>query len=238
MLKYISLFIAGLFMFFTGCSSSISQTTQSQATSTPAQAGNIIEYPDYIIYLPSGLSLTEKYPLLIALSPSADASGMIEFWKNTGEKYKWIIYASKIGRNGMDLDSTINDIASIIKKDILPSYPVDRKRIIASGFSGAGMASHAFSFLYPHIISAVIINTGMINEDYLKEDTYPGGKIAVFLASPEDFRYNEMKRDRDFLQNLGWNIKWIEFPGGHTMAPKTVYDEAVKWVEDEFDRNL
>lgn len=221
-------------MLFTGCSSSsLSQTTHVAATPTQT-AASIIDTADYIIYLPSGLSPTEKYPLLIGLSPSADASGMIDFWKNKAETYKWIIYASKIGRNGMELDSSITDIASIIKKDILPAYPVDNERIIASGISGGGMASHAFSFLYPDIISAIIINTGMINEEYLAEPAYPTGKIAVLLASPEDFRYDEMQRDRDFLQHLGWKIKWIEFSGGHTMAPETVYDEAVQWVIDEF----
>ena len=221
-------------MLFTGCSSSsLSQTTQVAATPTQT-AASIIDTADYILYIPSGLSETEKYPLLIGLSPSADASAMIDFWKNTAEKYKWIIYASKIGRNGMDLDSSINDIATIIKKDILPAYPIDIKKIMASGISGGGMASHAFSFLYPDMICAIIINTGMINEEYLKEPAYPRGKIAVLLASPEDFRYDEMQRDRDFLQNLGWKIKWIEFSGGHTMAPETVYDEAVRWVIDEF----
>lgn len=225
-------------MLFTGCSSSsLSQTTQ--VASTPTQtAASITDTADYIIYLPSGLSETEEYPLLIGLSPSADASGMIDFWKNTAEKYKWIIYGSKIGRNGMDLDSSITDIASIIKKDILPAYPIDDKRIIASGISGGAMASHAFSFLYPDMISAIIINTGMINEEYLTEPAYPTGKIAVLLASPEDFRYNEMQRDRDFLQNLGWKIKWIEFSGGHTMAPEAVYDEAVQWIIDEFNKKL
>ncbi|MEQ8188888.1 MAG: hypothetical protein ABRQ39_13035 [Candidatus Eremiobacterota bacterium] len=234
MLTYVLLFVSGISMLFTGCSSSSpSQTTQVAATPTQ-KAASIIDTADYIIYLPSGISETDKYPLLIGLSPSADASGMIDFWKNTSEKYKWIIYASRIGRNGMDLDSSITDIATIIKRDILPAYPIDREKIIASGISGGGMASHAFSFLYPDMICAVIINTGMINEEYLKEPAYPGGKIAVLLASPDDFRYNEMQRDRDFLQNLGWKIKWIEFSGGHTMAPETVYDEAVRWVTDEF----
>ncbi len=233
MFKYVLLFIAGIFMLFTGCSSSsLSQTTQAAATPTQTTA-SIIDKTDYIIYLPSGLSETDKYPLLIGLSPSADASGMIDFWKNTAEKYKWIIYASKIGRNGMYLDSSITDIATIIKRDILPFYPIDREKIIASGISGGAMASHAFSFLYPDMISAIIINTGMINEEYLKEPAYPTGKIAVLLASPEDFRYDEMQRDRDFLQNLGWKIKWIEFSGGHTMAPEKVYDEAIRWVIDE-----
>ncbi len=53
----------------------------------------------------------------------------------------------------------------------------------------------------------------------------------VFLASPTDFRYNEMKRDRGFLESHGWKTKWIEFTGGHTLAPYEIYEQAAQWLE-------
>ena len=69
----------------------------------------------------------------------------------------------------------------------------------------------------------------MISEYYLnKKFNYPRGKIAVFLASPSDFRYSEMKRDLAFLKSLGWKTEWIEFKGGHKAAPPSAYKEAAK----------
>ena len=50
------------------------------------------------------------------------------------------------------------------------------------------------------------------------------------LASPSDFRYQEMKRDRTFLEILGWKTKWIEFQGGHRIAPAASYDQAARWL--------
>lgn len=190
----------------------------------------------YIIYIPSGVSEQKKYPLVIALSPNADAHSMIGIWRSVSEKYKWIIFASKEHRNGMDMKKTSDDLANALKS-LSGNYPIDKSKVIVTGFSGGAMSSHAFSMFYPRLISAVVINTGMIHEYYAvdKKYPYPTNKIAVFLASPTDFRYNEMKRDRKFLEGLGWKTKWIEFEGGHTVASQAAYDEAAKWLAVQFE---
>ena len=41
-----------------------------------------------------------------------------------------------------------------------------------------------------------------------------------------------MQSDRRFLEGLGWETKWIEFEGGHVIAPQKVYKEAADWLED------
>ena len=40
-----------------------------------------------------------------------------------------------------------------------------------------------------------------------------------------------MKRDRDFLISCGWRVDWIEFDGGHTLAPDNIYEQAAEWLE-------
>ncbi|MDD5195705.1 MAG: hypothetical protein PHQ96_08560, partial [Candidatus Omnitrophica bacterium] len=59
------------------------------------EPSRIITTQAYILYIPSGIDYQQKYPLVITLSPSADAQGMIDFWKEVSEKYKWLILASK-----------------------------------------------------------------------------------------------------------------------------------------------
>lgn len=93
------------------------------------------------------------------------------------------------------------------------------------------MGAHAFSYEHRDLISAIIVNTCMMNEYYLHESaTYPAGKSAVFLASPTDFRYREMRRDGEFLLRLHWRVRWKEFQGGHRLAPESLYDEALEWL--------
>jgi predicted esterase len=193
-----------------------------------------IEDPEFLLYVPSGIEAAQKCPLVVALSPGGDAQAMLSAWKNTAEKYKLVIFASKSFRNGVDMNVALAHVYAAMRRTF-PNSPIDTSKIIITGFSGGGMGAHAFSFLFPNSTSAVIINTGMINEYYLeKRERYPRKKLAVFLASPSDFRYDEMEHDRNFLESLGWKTKWIKFAGGHTLAPDSAYREAAKWVLEQF----
>ncbi len=191
----------------------------------------ILENNECVLYIPSGLAADKKYPLVIALSPSADAHSMIETWIGVAEKHKWLILASKEFKNGIDMGPVLERIMTNVAI-LSMQFPIDQQRLIATGFSGGGMGAHALSFLYPKLICAVVVNTGMINDYFiLKRKMYERGKLAVFLASPTDSRYENMKRDRIFLEGLGWKIKWLEFQGGHTLAPFSEYEKAAEWLE-------
>jgi predicted esterase len=193
----------------------------------------VIETGEYVLYLPSELDLQSRHPLLVALSPTADAWGMIRAWQPVVEKHKWLLYASKTSRNGVPYERLVPPLIAAIKS-VGTEYPVDKSKIVATGLSGGGMASHCLAYMHPELFAAVIINTGMMAEDQPTWPHPPRGKIAVFVASPTDFRYQQMKRDRLFLESLGWKTHWIEFPGGHRLAPSAILEEAAQWLSQEF----
>jgi len=209
----------------------------SSSCSSPFKKPEIIDNPKYILCVPEGINISKKYPLVVALAPGANAQSaqsMIDAWQDVSNKYKWVIFASKEFPNGTDMNAMMPSLASIVE-EVSSKFPIDKSKVIAAGFSAGGMTSHAFSFLYPGLISAVVINTGMTHEYYRERiDEYPRGKLAVFLASPTDFRYEEMKRDKDFLEDLGWKVKWIEFKGGHKIAPSSAYEKAAEWLQGQF----
>lgn len=190
-----------------------------------------ISTAQYILYIPSGIDHSRKYPLVFALSPGADGNSMVGAWKEVADKYKWIVLGSNEHRNGL-LFKDLGPMLTKTLKFVTANYPVDKSRVIATGFSGGGMSAHYLSMAYPNLFWAVVANTGMIHEDYKdgKKYSYPRNKIAVFLASPTDFRYGEMKENRRFLESIGWKTKWVEFPGGHAIAPKTAYETAAEWL--------
>ena len=203
-------------------------------------AAHTTENPDAIVYVPGSMDPHIQHPLVIVLSPSGDAPQMIETWKGVAEKFKWIILSSKKFHNGISGQEEwriFKDIAGMVQKGVF-SVAIDRKKVLASGFSGGGMGAHHFSFFFPKLICGVIVNTGMMDWEYSnsKKNEYPLKKVAVFLASPTDFRYNEMKRDQGFLKNLGWKTQWIEFQGGHALAPQGAYFQAARWIAEQWSK--
>ncbi|MBN3040609.1 MAG: hypothetical protein JW867_05735, partial [Candidatus Omnitrophica bacterium] len=166
-------------------------------------------------------------------SPNADYENSLKFFIPLAEKYKFLVLSSKEFRNGVDMNPVIQDLASLIS-ELSKSYPIDEQKITVAGFSGGAMGAHFFAYSHPELISSVIINTGIIHESLRgKAEGYPKEKIAVFLASETDGRYQQMQKDKSFLDHLKWQTKWIEFQGGHRVAPVSAYEEAVQWIKQK-----
>ncbi len=198
---------------------------------------NIEHGPSFEVYLPKGLDYNRKHPWVLGLSPGGNGKDLIPVWKNACDKFQWILVASNDSRNGVFFSEEWPLLAKTLEI-MKAKYPVDPARLYATGLSGGGMVAHFISYNYPESIRGIIVNTCMIHEEFYDPkitdpDSYPKNKIAVFLASPTDFRYNEMQRDKKFLESRGWKTKWIEFEGGHTWAPPEKYVEAVTWLSEQ-----
>lgn len=180
------------------------------------------------VYVPKGVSFQKKVPLVLTFSPGGNPEHSMSVWKPVADRYKWIVYGTSSSRNGMQFEQTFDNLLPELKK-VLRDYPVDRGKVIATGLSGGGMVSYGLAARHPKLIRAVVVNTGMMHEHF-QNSGFPRSKLAVLLASPTDFRYQEMKRDRKFLKKQGWDLKWLEFKGGHTFAPSKSYFEAAAWL--------
>jgi len=230
-LNWLALFLSLILVFvlwFNG-SGRIIESQLKLMIAKPRPSVKAIDRATYLAYVPKNLLKNKKYPLVFALSPDANANGMIGFWQPIADDHQLIVAASTEFRNGVSysiLDPRVWKELEEVKR----LFPVDRTKVIFTGISGGAMGSHLFAQEHPNEVQAIIVNTGMMEETCMTKD-YPDGKVAAFLASPTDFRYKEMKRDRAFLQMHHWKTKWIEFTGGHTMAPREVYEEALGWVQ-------
>lgn len=223
----LSLFWLGVSGFF---------TTQVEAQRYP---GTVSNQADALIYTPSGMEAHQRYPVLVAFAPNGDAAFLVRFWQPFCEQHRWILYASKEYRNHRDMNRLYPQVKASLE-DAFATFPIDTSRVVMSGMSGGGSFAQAMSLEYPGLVSALIVNTGRIWDDvyaraYEARKGLPARygrsrRLVVFLASPTDFRYEEMKRDALLLQHLGWRTHWLEFRGGHTYAPKATYTEALQWL--------
>lgn len=206
-----------------------------------ALALKTIDLTDALVYVPGGNTVVPpNMPVLVAFSPDANAAGLIEFWAEFADKYNFLIYASKLYKNGIYSDVmhkfTLEVYSGFYK--FASDNKIDNKRIIFTGLSGGGSFSYQLNYTAPQVASVLIINTGRIWEDSpfytdINQDInsvkkkFPNPPLVVFIASPTDFRYKNMKRDREFIAKLGWQYDWQEFEGGHKLAPKALYTKVL-----------
>jgi len=213
--------------------------------SGPVRA-EVVRAEGYELYVPSGLEIGKRVPLVLVLSPTGDTEAMWTVWFPVVSKRRWFLMGSTRYANDRIqpfapwVKAIGNDLEAVTAK-----YPIDTHFIIAGGLSGGGSASYLLAHEYPTTISAVVANTGRIwevldgelpafvrREEIRKRQGLPQS-TAVLLASPTDFRYKDMQDDLSFLTRAGWRTKWIEFPGGHELAPESVYEEAIQWLSGQ-----
>ncbi|MBF0385751.1 MAG: hypothetical protein HQL27_07745 [Candidatus Omnitrophica bacterium] len=186
--------------------------------------------PSFIVYIPESINKNAKNPWILGLSPAGNGRDLIPAWKSACDKFGWILVASNDFRNGIAMSKLEPFLLKTIKIAV-KSYPVDPNNLYLSGFSGGGMGSHMMIDAYPNLIKGIIVNTCSM-QGWANVNTYPRNKIAVFIASPTDFRYEKMKKDKKLLDDCGWKTKWIEFTGGHRWAPPEKYIQAVEWIKE------
>jgi predicted esterase len=203
-------------------------TSGSAAPVSSVPAGRTEDAAKYLAYLPRGYDSSAKYPLVVALSPEGNAASMIAFWSGLADSHNLIVVSPKEYKNGESFSVLIPMLDSVLE-EAQAKFQIDRSKVLFTGISGGGMGSHAFAKFHPDKVSAIIVNTGKMEDTFMTDD-YPKGKVVVFLASSTDFRYEEMKRDNAFLEGKGWKTRWVEFSGGHVMAPQKSYEEALSWL--------
>jgi len=186
------------------------------------------ETEGYIAYIPAQVRTGERVPMLAALSPEADADSMISVLRPTADNLSVVIVASKESQNGLTAADVFPGYDKLMD-DAVATLPVDERRIIFGGMSGGGQASYIAAYYYPERVRGVITNCGKIMPE-MKDGGFPHGKLVVFLASETDFNYDVMKEDKGYLEALGWRTHWIEFEGGHALAPPETYLEATTWL--------
>lgn len=194
--------------------------------------------PADLVYLPKALQPGRTYPMLLVLSPVAQPWAHMKVLRPAADKYGWILVGDDSFRNGIPFDALEPHIMNSISQ-ACSKYPIDRTRLFSCGQSGGAMGSYHLLYAQRQLLRGVIANTGMMPfgsdppSNAPIPANFPRNKIAVMIASPTDFRYRAMQLNQSQLQQLGWKTKWLEFQGGHAIAPAQVYEEALNWLSQQ-----
>jgi phospholipase/carboxylesterase len=125
-------------------------------------------------------------------------------------------------RNSRDL------IAKFID-ELVENYPVDNTNITLIGFSQGTILSYAVALSHPEKVQRVVAMSGYINleileENYLK-NSFTNLKIFASHGTVDQVIPVEWGRKaKPFLDNLGIETTYKEYPIGHGVSPQNFYD--------------
>jgi len=134
---------------------------------------------------------------------------------------------NKFSNNEQAVES-IHTIANFID-EISEKLPLDKSNISLIGFSQGAILSYGMAFTYPQKINKVVALSGYLNEQILPS-TFDVNEInhINFFAShgsqDQVIPVEWARKTQPFLEKLGLNITYKEYPVGHGVAPQNFWD--------------
>jgi dienelactone hydrolase len=181
----------------------------------------------YALYLPSAFDTGKKWPLLVLFDSGARGPLAVEAFREAAEAHGWILAASNDSRNGPLQDSA--RAAFAVWVDVSKRFPVDDRRVYATGFSGGARVASVFPRVVGRTIAGVI-GCGAGLASGLEPGTL--GAAAYFgLAGLADFNYGEMKALDRSLDPSGIPHRFHYFEGSHAWPDPASCARAVAWME-------
>ncbi|UAM99605.1 phospholipase [Polaribacter litorisediminis] len=127
---------------------------------------------------------------------------------------------------------SVDKIASFID-EIKIKFNTNTSKTFLLGFSQGAILSYSLSFFYPNKVNYVIALSGYINTELLPneiskniETAYYCSHGAVDQVLPVDWA----RKSAPFLNNLGLQNVYSEYPVGHGVAPQNFYSFK-SWIE-------
>lgn len=159
------------------------------------------------------ISLRAPYPM----QPFGNAWYAINF---DAEKGKW--NDNEQARQSVSLISKFIDYAC-------DTYPVDANNVTLLGFSQGTILSYSVALNHPKKVKNVVALSGYINEDILPDsiEKQSVDHLNFFCShgsADQVIPVDWARKTPGFLEALGINHVYKEYPVGHGVAPQNFYD--------------
>ncbi|PQJ82223.1 alpha/beta hydrolase [Polaribacter glomeratus] len=125
------------------------------------------------------------------------------------------------------------DIIAVFIDEIKQKYKTDPNKTFLLGFSQGAILSYSLSFFYPNKVKNVIALSGYINTELLPKEiskeiqtNYYCSHGSVDQVLPIEWA----RKSRPFLDKLGFQNEYSEYPVGHGVAPQNFYSFKT-WIE-------
>lgn len=206
----------------------------------------------FYVYVPANYTDTERFGMLVFLSPSDDWTKVPRGWETVLQQRKLIYIApQKVGNNQPVARRVGLGVVTALK--LCEFARIDPARVYVSGLSGGARVASRAAFAHPSLFSGVFAVCGVNfcrkvprvhateKDEYgyfsidqpRSDETKRRVKFALVTGS-KDFRYGNILDvyQGGFLRD-GYKVKLFDVPGmGHTLCPATVLNDAINWFEE------
>jgi hypothetical protein len=178
----------------------------------------------YCLYLPSDYNLDRTWPVIFCFDPKGDGKLPVTLFKETAEKYGYIIAGSNNSRNGLQMQE-IKHITDILFADINEKIAVNPNRVYLAGFSGGARIACSIAFGNSSVLGVIACSAGFDQSVYQSNFNFIG------IAGDEDMNFLEMKQLEKSMTNWAGRHELIVFNGKHQWPPEQTLAQALKTFE-------
>lgn len=121
------------------------------------------------------------------------------------------------------------DLIAQFIDELIQTYPIDSKNVTLVGFSQGSILSYAIALSHPDKVQRVVALSGYVSEPILEENYLRNdlSKLKIFHshgAVDQIIPIEWARKTKPFLEKLGINSTYKEYPVGHGVAPQNFYD--------------
>lgn len=121
------------------------------------------------------------------------------------------------------------DLIAQFIDELIETYPIDTSDITLLGFSQGSILSYAVALSHPEKIKRVIALSGYVSEPILEENYRNNdfSNLGIFASHgtvDQVIPVEWARKTKPFLDNLGIQSTYKEYPVGHGVAPQNFYD--------------
>ena len=146
--------------------------------------------------------------------------------------YAWYAINFDAGQNKFSDNDQARISRDLIAKfidELIDKYPIDATNVTLIGFSQGTILSYAVALSHPEKVQRVVAMSGYINPEIL-EDNYlknSFSNLKVFAShgtADQVIPVEWGRKAKPFLENLGIETTYKEYPVGHGVSPQNFYD--------------
>ena len=121
------------------------------------------------------------------------------------------------------------DLIAKFIDELVANFPIDATNVTLIGFSQGTILSYAVALSHPEKVQRVVAMSGYINPEILEENYLKNSftNLKIFASHgivDQVIPVEWGRKAKPFLENLGINTTYKEYPIGHGVSPQNFYD--------------